>query len=82
MMPPAFGIASARPVAAPAQFNVPSLSLNASTQRETIADIYMPHQTAANPAAQPHAHEPLRPTFGTSVRIKNWRLRINFAKPA
>jgi len=82
MMPPTFGIASARPVAAPAQFNVPSLSLNASTQRETIADISMPHQKAANPAAQPHAHEPLRPTFGTSVRIKNWRLRISFAKPA
>jgi hypothetical protein len=82
MMPPSFGIQSARPVAAPAQFNVPGLSLNASTQPDTIADISMPHQKAANPAAQPHSHEPLRPTFGSSVRIKNWRLRINFAKPA
>jgi hypothetical protein len=82
MMPPAFGIASARPVAAPAQFNVPGLSLNAPRQPDAVADISMPHQKPANSAAQPHAHEPLRPTFGSSVRIKNWRVRINFAKPA
>lgn len=82
MMPATFDIASARPVAAPVQYNGPALSLNAFSQPDTIADISMPHQKAANPAAQPHAHEPLRPTFGSSVRIKNWRLRINFAKPA
>lgn len=82
MMPPAFGIASTRPVAAPAQFNVPGLSLNAPRQADAVADISIPHQKPANPASQPHAHEPLRPTFGSSVRIKNWRLRINFAKPA
>jgi len=83
MLPPAFGIASARPAAPPAQFNAPGLSLNASPQPGAMADISMPHQQASNPAAQPHTtHEPLRPTFGSSVRIKNWRLRINFAKPA
>jgi hypothetical protein len=45
-----------------------------------MADI--PQAPAANQAAEPHTHAPLRPWFGSSVRIKNWRLRITFAKPA
>ena len=41
-----------------------------------------PRAESQNIPAEPHAHEPLRPSFGASVRIKNWRLRITFAKPA
>ena len=37
---------------------------------------------ARNSAAEPHSGEHVRPVFGNSVRIKNWRLRITFAKPA
>jgi hypothetical protein len=37
---------------------------------------------ARNSAAGPHSGEHVRPVFGNSVRIKNWRLRITFAKPA
>ena len=37
---------------------------------------------AADSAAGPHSHAPLRLSFGSLVRIKNWRLRITFAKPA
>jgi hypothetical protein len=41
-----------------------------------------PQGEAVNASAEPHTHEPLRPSFGSTVRIKNWRLRITFAKPA
>ena len=37
---------------------------------------------AADSSAVPHSHEPLKLTFGNLVKIKNWRLRITFAKPA
>jgi hypothetical protein len=37
---------------------------------------------AVDSAAAPRSHEPLKLTFGNLVKIKNWRLRITFAKPA
>jgi len=79
MMPPALAYSSA---ASP--LNAPGLASTIDGQPslapELMADIAQ--STAANQPAQPHAHAPLRHFFGSSVRIKNWRLRITFAKPA
>ncbi|HXI39602.1 MAG TPA: hypothetical protein VNH83_06470 [Bryobacteraceae bacterium] len=69
MMPPALAFSSAV-----SPLNAPGLA------PELMADIAQ--SPAANQPAQPHAHAPLRHFFGSSVRIKNWRLRITFAKPA
>jgi hypothetical protein len=83
MMPPALALSSARS-SAPAPLSAPGLASTLAGQPnlapELMADI--PQAPAANQAAEPHAHAPLRPWFGSSVRIKNWRLRITFAKPA
>ncbi len=84
MMPPALQLSSARSPASPAELNVPGLASTIEAQPdlspELMADI--PQAPAANQAAQPHTHAPLRALFGSSVKIKNWRLRITFAKPA
>jgi hypothetical protein len=37
---------------------------------------------AVDSSAAPRSHEPLKLTFANLVKIKNWRLRITFAKPA
>jgi hypothetical protein len=83
MMPPALALSSARSSAA-VPLSTPGLASTIEGQLnlapELMADI--PQSPAANQTAQPHAHAPLRPWFGSSVRIKNWRLRITFAKPA
>ncbi len=83
MMPPALEFSSAY-ASAPAQMSAPGLASTfegqANLAPELMADI--PQAPAANQAAKPHAHAPLRHLFGSSVRIKNWRLRITFAKPA
>ena len=83
MMPPALAFSSARS-SAPAPIGAPGLASTIEGQPqlapELMADI--PQAPAANQAAEPHAHAPLRHLFGSSVRIKNWRLRITFAKPA
>jgi len=79
MMPANFEIAASHAVEAPAQFGVPELS-SISDAQPGLADISQGE--AAKSAAGPRSHEPLKPSFGSSVRIKNWRLRITFAKPA
>jgi len=83
MMPPALEFSSAHS-SAPVQMSAPGLASTFEGQPnlapELMADI--PQTPAANQAAKPHAHAPLRHLFGSSVRIKNWRLRITFAKPA
>ncbi len=79
MMPPALSLSSA---AAP--LHAPGLASTIDAQPalapELMAEI--PQSPAANPPAEPRSHAPLRHFFGSSVRIKNWRLRITFAKPA
>ena len=78
MMPHSLELAPARSV------NVPALSPAVTTQ-PGVAPEFAPaiaESDAADSAAEPHSHEPLRLTFGNLVRIKSWRLRITFAKPA
>ena len=78
-IPPAFELASepagdsAGPLSAP---TLPAVDAEPGIEPEPAPD------QAANPPAAPRSHEPLRPSFGSSVRIKNWRLKITFAKPA
>jgi hypothetical protein len=80
MMQPNFKIASSRQAAeAPAQFGMPELSSMIESQPGP-ADISQGEGVKS--VAGPRSHEPLKPSFGSSVRIKNWRLRITFAKPA
>jgi len=83
MMPPALELSSARS-SATAHLSTPGLASTFEGQPnlapELMADISQ--APAANQAAKPRAHAPLRHLFGSSVRIKNWRLRITFAKPA
>ena len=80
MMPPALALSSSRS-SAPAPLSPAStIAGQPHLAPELMADI--PQSPAANQAAEPHAHAPLRHLFGSSVRIKNWRLRITFAKPA
>jgi hypothetical protein len=78
MMPHSLELASARST------NVPALSPAVESQpqlaRELAADFG--DGDAAGSSAVPHSHEPLKLTFGNLVKIKNWRLRITFAKPA
>lgn len=74
MMPHNLELAPARPVNVPAVAPQPGI---AAELAPAIAD-----SDAADSAAEPHSHEPMRLTFGNLVRIKSWRLRITFAKPA
>ena len=68
----------------PAPIRVPALASGMNSQPglapEMVANIS--HEQAANPTAAPHTHGALQPSFWSSVRIKKWRLRITFAKPA
>jgi hypothetical protein len=77
-MPPSLELASARSA------NVPALSSAVEPQPQLAPELATDFMgsNAADSAAVPHSHEPLRLTFGNLVRIKNWRLRITFAKPA
>jgi hypothetical protein len=56
----------------------PAVPAGASEMTQVPASL----SEARNSAAEPHSGEHVRPVFGNSVRIKNWRLRITFAKPA
>ncbi len=79
MIRPTIGLSSP---GSPAQLSVPALSSGTNTQPSLAPEAGIPDGQAANPAAGPHSHEAVRPSFWSSVRIKNWRLRITFAKPA
>jgi hypothetical protein len=79
MMPPALALSSAAsPLSTPGLAS--TFDGQPSLGPELMADI--PQTPAANQPAQPRSLAPLRQLFGSSVRIKNWRLRITFAKPA
>ena len=79
MMPANFEISASQGIEAPPKFVVPELSFMNEAQ-PGLASIAQGE--VAKSAAGPRSHEPLKPSFGSSVRIKNWRLRITFAKPA
>ena len=77
LTPHSFEIAPARSVsvpALPAAVPPPAVVPGLAT---AIVD-----SDAADSAAEPRSHEPMRLTFANLVRIKNWRLRLTFAKPA
>jgi hypothetical protein len=78
MMPPSLELASARSA------NVPTLSSAAEPQPDLAPEVAndFVDGDAVDSSAVPHSHEPLRLSFGNLVKIKNWRLRITFAKPA
>jgi hypothetical protein len=80
MMPPALALSSTRSSSPVPLSPASTIEGQPHLAPELMADI--PQSPAANQAAEPHAHAPLRHLFGSSVRIKNWRLRITFAKPA
>jgi len=79
MIRPTIGLSSP---GSPAQLSVPALSSGTNTQPSLAPEAGILDGQAANPAAGPISHEAVRPSFWSSVRIKNWRLRITFAKPA
>ena len=79
MMRPALGLSSP---GSPAQLTVPALSSRTDARPSLAPEAGIPSGQAANAAAGPRSHEAVRPSFWSSVRIKNWRLRITFAKPA
>jgi len=78
MMPPSLELASARSA------NVPALSTAVEPQPDLAPELATEFADgeAADSSAAPRSHEPLRLSFGNLVKIKNWRLRITFAKPA
>ncbi len=78
---PAMPVAAARPEA--------QLSVPAMTSRTDAIPGLAPEATPDPPrgaaAEQPpsaHSSDPVQPAIQNSVRIKNWRLKITFAKPA
>jgi hypothetical protein len=79
MLRPALQLSSA---GLPSRVSVPALFSNTEAQPSLAPEACISEGDAANPAAGPHSHEPVHPTFWSSARIKNWRLRITFAKPA
>jgi hypothetical protein len=76
--------ASGAPAGQPAQISVPALASGIGAQPGLAPEMVsgISHEQAANSVAAPHTHGALRPSFWSSVRIKNWKLRITFAKPA
>ena len=79
MIRPSLGLSSP---GSPAQLSVPAMSSRTDAQPSLAPEAGVPDGQAANSAVGPRSHEAVRPTFWSSVRIKNWRLRITFAKPA
>jgi hypothetical protein len=78
MMPPTLELSSARSGDAPALSSTVELQPQLAPERATdFVD-----GDAVDSTAAPRSHEPLKLTFANLVKIKNWRLRITFAKPA
>lgn len=77
-MPPPLAIRSSKSGLSPAHQNAPGFS----SAVPNVATEAPARQDATPSSAGPRAHQPLRPTFGNFARIKRWRLRITFAKPA
>ena len=71
-------------VRAEAQLNVPAMSSRTDAvpgvAREAVPD--PPRGATADQPPVAHSSEPVQPAIQNSARIKNWRLKITFAKPA
>jgi hypothetical protein len=78
MMPPSLELASGRSANVPALSSGVELRPHLAPERATD---FVGGDAADSPAV-PRSHEPLKLTFGNLVKIKNWRVRITFAKPA
>jgi hypothetical protein len=78
MLPPALALHSRPAGEAPAQ----PAGFSSGVPAIAPAGHSVTREEGANQAAEPHTHAPMRVAFGNLVRIKNWRLRITFAKPA
>jgi hypothetical protein len=78
---PTMPAAAARPEA---QLNVPAMTSRADAvpglAPEATPD--PPRGAAAEQPPSAHSSDPVQPAIQNSVRIKNWRLKITFAKPA
>ena len=73
--------AAARPEA---QLSVPAMS-SKTDAAPSVASEAVPDPPRGAVAEQPpsaHSSDPMQPAIQSSVRIKNWRLKITFAKPA
>lgn len=76
MLPPALALHSQ-------QNTAPAQPAGFSSMLSPVAPSGIPaSEEAANQPAEPRTHAPMRVAFGNLVRIKNWRLKITFAKPA
>lgn len=67
-----------------AQLNVPAMSSKTDAV-PGVASEAVPDPPRGAVAEQPpsaHSSDPVQPAIQSSVRIKNWRLKITFAKPA
>lgn len=68
-----------------AQLSVPAMSSKTDAAAPSVASEAVPDPPRGATAEQPpsaHSSEPVPPAIQNSVRIKNWRLKITFAKPA
>jgi hypothetical protein len=75
----------AAPARPEAQLNVPAMSSKTDAAIPGVASEAVPDPPRGAVAEQPpsaHSSEPVQPAIQNSVRIKNWRLKITFAKPA
>ena len=74
----------AAPARPEAQLSVPAMSPKTdaapSVASEAVPD--PPRGAAAEQPPSAHSSDPVQPAIQSSVRIKNWRLKITFAKPA
>ncbi len=66
------------------QLNVPAMSSQTDAEPRLASEV-VPDITPGPGGDQPptaHTSEPVQPAIENSARIKNWRLKITFAKPA
>lgn len=78
---PTIPAAAARPEA---QLTVPAMSSKTDAVPGVASEAAPdpPRGVAAEQAPSAHSSEPVQPAIQNSARIKNWRLKITFAKPA
>ncbi len=74
----------AAPARPEAQLNVPAMSAKTDAVPSLAPEVTPepPRGAAAEQPPSAHSSDPVQPAIQSSVRIKNWRLKITFAKPA
>jgi hypothetical protein len=75
---------AANPARAEAQLNVPAMSSKTEAIPGLASEVLpdLPRGAAAETPPPARSSEPVQPAIENSARIKNWRLKITFAKPA